>query len=73
MRDRLPDLGTATSGETKNISQALPLNTPKQEAVSALCALGYKPADAARMVLAVASDDKTCEELIRAALQRVAR
>jgi Holliday junction DNA helicase RuvA len=72
MRDRLPDLGATGMGGVK-ISQSLPINTPKQEAISALCSLGYKPADASRMVQAVASDDKSCEDIIRAALQSAVR
>ena len=43
------------------------------EAVAALVALGYKPAEAQRMVRAVASPGQASEELIRAALQRSAR
>ncbi len=45
----------------------------QQEAVSALCALGYKPADAVKMVQALDSQDKSCEELIRLALQGAAK
>lgn len=71
MRDRLPEIsGSSVSGVT--IAQepaALALNTPRQEAVSALCALGYKPVDAARMIRNVATEDKNCEEIIRLALQ----
>jgi len=68
MRDRLPDLGSADS-ETGELQPHL--NTPKnsrQEAVSALIALGYKPADANKMVQTIASD-KSCEDIIRLALQ----
>ena len=43
--------------------------SPASEAVSALIALGYKSTDAARMVKAVAADELSSEELIRAALQ----
>jgi len=41
----------------------------KQEAISALCALGYKPAEASKMVQNIAQEDKSCEEIIRLALQ----
>ena len=37
--------------------------------MTALCALGYKPQDAQRMVQAIAEDDKTCEDIIRLALR----
>lgn len=71
MRDRLPDL--AESGDsTGNDNMIKPvLSNPKQEAVSALCALGYKPLDASKMVKNISSDDKTCEDIIRLALQGV--
>ena len=45
---------------------------PVAEAVSALIALGYKPADAGRMVRGVRSEGLGSEEIIRAALQRAA-
>jgi Holliday junction DNA helicase RuvA len=41
----------------------------KQEAISALCALGYKPQDASKMVQGIAQEDKSCEDIIRLALQ----
>ncbi|MGR8934902.1 MAG: Holliday junction branch migration protein RuvA [Gammaproteobacteria bacterium] len=69
MRDRLP------GGEGENAAWSLPEGlsepgyAPKQEAVSALVALGYKPQDAQRMVQNVAGDDRSCEEMIRLALQ----
>ncbi|MFY9178774.1 MAG: Holliday junction branch migration protein RuvA [Venatoribacter sp.] len=40
-----------------------------QEAESALIALGYKPQDASKMLLKVAKDAQTAEELIRLALR----
>ncbi len=64
MRDRLPcsaDLpvtGVVQSG-----------NNPKQEAVSALCSLGYRPLDASKMVQNINADGKSCEDIIRLALQ----
>lgn len=69
MRDRLPK----REGESVfwSMPEALSASvyTPKQEAASALMALGYKPQDAQRMVQNVASDDKSCEDMIRLALQ----
>lgn len=62
MRDRLPHL--------ENAAVAMPIvGNVKQEAVSALCSLGYKPQDASKMIQAVYSEDKSCEDLIRLALQ----
>lgn len=46
---------------------------PKQEAISALCSLGYKPIEAGKMIQALDSAGKSCEELIRLALQRAVR
>lgn len=68
MRDRLPAHGGA---EGKTVVELLPgaSNTPRQEAVNALMALGYKPQDASRMVQNIAGDDKSCEHIIRLALQ----
>ncbi|MGZ8186501.1 MAG: Holliday junction branch migration protein RuvA [Methylobacter sp.] len=69
MRDRLPDLagpGTMVPGNAGSVS---PVNNPKQEALSALCSLGYKPLDASRMVQSISAGDKTCEDIIRLALQ----
>lgn len=43
--------------------------TPLDEAVSALIALGYKPAEAEKMVKKVAKPDLTSEKLIREALK----
>ncbi|MGJ0485864.1 MAG: Holliday junction branch migration protein RuvA [Methylomicrobium sp.] len=72
MRDRLPEFGGgATLDISINVNSAA--NSPKQEAISALCALGYKPQDASKMVQNIASEDKRCEDIIRLALQGAAR
>lgn len=66
MRDRLPSLGDTVT--------AMPMmGNVKQEAVSALCSLGYKPADASKMVQAINTDGKSCEDIIRMALQGAIR
>ncbi len=70
MRDRLPDVADsdeAGSGVLMNNAQSV--NNPAQEAVSALCALGYKPQDASKMVQTIAKEGKSCEQIIRLALQ----
>lgn len=69
MRGRLPELtgGSTSSGRSQPVVMAT--NSPKQEAISALCALGYKPQEAAKMVQAVDSADKSCEDIIRLALR----
>jgi holliday junction DNA helicase RuvA len=69
LRDKLTD--SHTSGSTQT---ALPaMANPSQEAISALCSLGYKPQDAAKMVQAVGTEGKSCEDIIRQALQGVKR
>ncbi len=55
--------GVATAGMTN----------PVNDAVSALVALGFKQADADRMIKQVAADDMSSEELIREALKAQAR
>ncbi len=71
MRDRLPDIGdSATSTASDSTNQVI--NNPKQEAISALCALGYKAQDASKMVQNIAQEDKTCEDIIKLALQGAA-
>jgi len=74
MRDRLPDLGDSVMANTDNSNALLPaINNPKQEAISALCSLGYNPLDASKMVQAINIEGKSCEELIRLALQGAVR
>lgn len=47
--------------------------SPSEEAIQALTALGYREADAARMVRAVQGGDDDTESLIRAALQNAVK
>ncbi|CAA0081447.1 Holliday junction ATP-dependent DNA helicase RuvA [BD1-7 clade bacterium] len=73
MRDRLKDWfmeGDATLAPTASVAPAQ--NMAITEAESALVALGYKPQDATKMVMAVAGDDSDrAEDLIKAALKRM--
>jgi Holliday junction DNA helicase RuvA len=76
LRDRLPDsMGAAgtpsasTSGGTYDPQTA----NPRQEAIAALCSLGYKSLDASRMVQAIDATGKSCEDIIRLALQSAVR
>jgi Holliday junction DNA helicase RuvA len=72
MRDRLP--ASAQAEGTIERSTASPIaSNPKQEAISALCSLGYKPLDANKMVQTIASEGKNCEDIIRLALQGAIR
>ncbi|UOA10297.1 Holliday junction branch migration protein RuvA [Methylobacter sp. S3L5C] len=74
MRDKLPDLSdsaivnTDKAGMTQSV-----IGNPKQEAVSALCSLGYKPLDASKMVQNISIEGKSCEDIIRLALQGALR
>lgn len=47
--------------------------TPREEALAALLALDYKPAEATRLLEAVGNTHGTTEELLRAALQGVSK
>lgn len=65
MRDRLDD----AQGEI-GIGNA---GSPREEALSALISLGYKPPEASRMLQGIKETDLSSEELIRRALQSAVR
>jgi Holliday junction DNA helicase RuvA len=67
MRDRVANLN-GTSGITSAV-----LASPESEALGALIGLGYKPAEAARLLKGVEPGTHSTEELIRRALQSAAR
>jgi Holliday junction DNA helicase RuvA len=69
LRDRLPALPETAAPALSPIVN----NNAVQEAISALCALGYKLADASKMVQALPAEGKSCEDLIRLALQSTLR
>ena len=71
MRDRLPE-GSGSSDSDTGVSVTQVIANPKQEAISALCTLGYKPQDASKMVQSISQEDKTCEDIIKLALQGAA-
>ena len=74
MRDRLPDLGDSTMSSTDKSGASIPaVVNAKQEAISALCSLGYKPLDASKMVQNISAEGKSCEDIIRLALQGAVR
>jgi len=79
LRDRLDGIGAGFATAT-SLSSAGPDTVPGvpgsppgalPDAVSALIALGYKPADANRMARAADDGAKTSEEIIRGALRAV--
>jgi len=70
MRDRLPktDLSATETLPTDTVDQSI------NEAINALCALGYKSSEASKMINRVSSQQATsCEEMIKLALQGAAR
>jgi holliday junction DNA helicase RuvA len=69
MRDRLKDPGTSTG----DIPVATAGASPESEAYGALIALGYRPAEATRLLKAVGPGTHSTEELIRRALQGASR
>ncbi|OUR71460.1 Holliday junction DNA helicase RuvA [Methylophaga sp. 41_12_T18] len=69
MRDRLKEISGAM-GLKPVVSEAASLAGAKDEAIEALVALGYKPAEADKMIRSVHASGMTTEELIRQALQR---
>jgi Holliday junction DNA helicase RuvA len=76
MRDRLPDLSDSVgSVDSPSVTsdKIQRVNNPKQEAISALCSLGYKPLDAGKMVQNISAEGKSCEDIIRLALQGTVR
>ena len=77
MRDRLPDLGDSATASLIDADHAgsphQTISNPKQEAISALCSLGYKPLDASKMVQNISAEGKSCEDIIRLALQGAVR
>jgi holliday junction DNA helicase RuvA len=68
MRDRL-----SPAPPPAGASAAPPGESPEGEAFGALVALGYRPAEATRLLKAVEPGTYTTEELIRRALQGAAR
>jgi len=70
MRDRLKPAGDAQAGDVVTVAQDA---RPEAEAFGALVALGYRPAEATRLLKAAGPGTQTTEELIRRALQSAAR
>ncbi|HIQ07022.1 MAG TPA: Holliday junction branch migration protein RuvA [Thiotrichaceae bacterium] len=67
MRDRLPDL--PSDGVDTTTSAKPSARSNEEEAINALLALGYKPAQASKMVSAVRDESLGVEAMIRAALK----
>ena len=69
MRDRLKDI-SSEMGLKPATSAAAMLAGAKEEAAIALVSLGYKPAEADKMIRSIREHDLSTEELIRQALQQ---
>lgn len=70
LRDRLPKTSDADSqGAQPSAPAAQPASNTSDEAVNALLALGYKPAQASKMIAAYEHQGLTVEEMIRKALR----
>jgi Holliday junction DNA helicase RuvA len=69
MRDRLKPAGDSEPGAMPVVTNA----SPEAEAFGALVALGYRPAEATRLLKSAGPGTHSTEELIRRALQSAAR
>ena len=69
MRDRLKDISGAM-GLKPVASAAAKLAGAKDEAAEALVSLGYKPAEAEKMIRSLDTDGLSTEQIIKLALQR---
>jgi len=76
MQDRLDGLGANSPGQTTELSTGgagVVAHHPRAEASAALVALGYKPAEADRLLSGIDDEGQTSEAMIRAALQKAVR
>ena len=69
MKDRFPASISADNTADTSPSPQAPQNTAKEDALGALLALGYKPAEAQRMLNNMACEGLSVEAIIRQALQ----
>lgn len=71
LRDKIKVEPEGGELELGSLAPATTEETAEAEAESALLALGYKPAEASRMIKAVFSEGMSVEALLKAALKRV--
>lgn len=69
LRDRLPKSTGHETGTSAHATPALPSVSASDEAVNALLALGYKPAQASTMIAAYEDQGLSVEDMIRQALR----
>lgn len=74
LRDRIEEMATAgvVSAALASAPASVPAATPQSEALNALVSLGYKPAEARRMIEQARPDGDTTADLLRAALKSAA-
>lgn len=70
MRDRLQEMSSVMGLESIVTSNLANFGGARNEAIEALVALGYKAAEADKMIKNLADEDLSTEQLIRLALQR---
>jgi Holliday junction DNA helicase RuvA len=74
MRDRLGDPAASPDGVGAGAGVPVPVSAnPESEAYAALVSLGYRPAEATRLLKAIGPGTHSTEELIRRALQSASR
>ena len=69
MRDRLPETDDSDTTASDTSTHSPSQQQIEAEAVTALLALGYKPAQASRMVASISADNLSAEDMIRLALK----
>ncbi|HPY40935.1 MAG TPA: Holliday junction branch migration protein RuvA [Thiolinea sp.] len=71
MRDRLPksDATPSATASSKQANTPFTIISPIDEALNALLALGYKPAQASKMIAPLENQNLSVEEMIRQALR----
>jgi len=72
LKDRLKEFAPISTETSPDILVAEQLHSPREDAICALVALGYKSQEANRMVKNVDNDVVNSEEIIRLALQTMA-
>src|SRR5699024_2555066 len=73
MRDRVKTLNVVPSAIGTRPAAVALTESPQSKAVSALISLGYKPAEATRLLQGIDGDDMSTEQMIRLALQKAVR
>ncbi len=69
MKDSVKQFNSIDSNQ---LSQKLSVNREQDEAINALEALGYRQQEAVKVINKIDDGNKTCEQLIRQALQLLA-